>query len=329
MAIQQDPVTRALAGWQPARVLMVANRLDIFTVLGEEKLTAEEIAQKCGTHPRSTTLLLNACVALGLLHQEKGRYSNSPEALESLVKGKPTYLGDAINHADRLWSIWAHLEEAVRTDQPISLPATYYSDPGVIRDFIMAMHNRAMRLGPYLAEALDLRGRHLLFDVGGGPGTYSIFLVKRYPELRAIVFDLPATIEIAQEIIASSGAADRITTRVGNYFKDSFTEGSDVVLFSMIFHSMSPSRCKLLLKKAYDCLVREGYVVVHEGLINAEGTSPVSAALFSLNMLVNTGEGQSRSGEEVIAWMEETGFVRPYIQPIPVERTSLVIGTKP
>ena len=46
------------------------------------------------------------------------------------------------------------------------------------RNFILAMHNGAMQAAPLLAETLDLSGRHQLFDTGGRPGTYSIFLVK-------------------------------------------------------------------------------------------------------------------------------------------------------
>lgn len=325
-----DPISRILAGWQPARVLMAANRLGFFNALGEENLTAEELAQRCGTHPRGTTRLLNACVALGLLTKEGSRYHNTPAALELLVKGRPTYMGDAINHADWLWRVWTHLDEVVRTDKPVSPPWQATGDLPVHYDFIMAMHNRALRAGPLLAEALDLSGRRQLFDAGGGPGTYSIFLAKRYPGLRAIVFDLPETIEIARKIIAEAGLSDRITTQPGDYFRDDFSQENDVVLFSAIFHSMGHERARLLLKKAYAALVPGGLVVVHEGLIDPEGTSPLPAVLFSLNMLVNTREGHSYSGPEVGSLLEKAGFVQPQVKPLPSPaRTSLVIAVKP
>jgi len=323
-------VTRALAGWQPARVLMSTNRLDVFTALGDRYLTAREVAQACGTHPRSTRLLLNACVALGFLHKRGGHYANSPEARDLLVKGDPGYVGDGINHLDRLWAAWGGLTEAVRTNRRVSVRAAVSDDPGVHRDFILAMHTRALRSGEALAENLDLAGRKQLFDAGGGAGTYSIFLVRRYPGLRAIVFDLPPTTEIAREIIADSGLQDRISLRAGDYFRDDFGQGNDVVLLSAVLHSMAPRRCKLLLKKSYDSLVSGGLVVVQEGLIDPDGTSPVWAALFSLNMLVNTGEGRSYSGREIAAWMRETGFEQPLVKPLPAPgNVSLVIGTKP
>ncbi len=200
----------------------------------------------------------------------------------------------------------------------------------VHRNFILAMHNRALQVAPWLAEALDLRGRRQLFDAGGGPGTHAIALVKRYAGLRAIVFDLPQTVEIAREIIAESGFAERIATRSGDYFKDDFGQGNDVVLLASILHSMGAERSKGLLVKACDSLVSGGLVVVHEGLVDEEGTSPMRAVLFSLNMLVNTGEGHSYSGGEIMSLMTSAGFVEAKVVPLPeMVGTSLVIAIKP
>jgi ribosomal protein RSM22 (predicted rRNA methylase) len=192
------------------------------------------------------------------------------------------------------------------------------------------MYDGAKVGAPLVAEVLNLTGRKQLFDVGGGPGTYSIALVKRYSGLRAIVFDLPQTVEIAKEIIAASSVAERITTRAGDYFKGDFGRGNDVVLLSAILHSMGPERSKLLLKKSYDSLIPGGLVVVREGLLDDEGTSPVGAVLFSLNMLVNTGSGQSYSGKEIMDLMSFVGFIQTRVVPLPpAARSSLVTGVKP
>jgi hypothetical protein len=326
----RNPIERALAGWQPARVLMAANRLDVFTTLGDRMLSVREIARACGTHPRSTALLLNACVALGFLRKEKHRYGNTPEGLELLVRGKPTYVGDGINHADWLWRSWTRLADAVRTNRPVVAPADPGEGPTIHRDFILAMHNRSMRSGEALARALDLSGRRQLFDAGGGPGTYSCFLAKRYPDLHCIVFDLPPVMPIAEKTIASFGLQGRVVARPGDYFRDGFGSGNDVVLFSAIFHSMPPRRAKRLLGKAHDSLVKGGLVVVHETLIDAGKTSPVQAALFSLNMLVNTHQGRSYSGGEIGAWMKGTGFTGPRVIRLQAPATgSLVVATKP
>ncbi|MGB6836957.1 MAG: methyltransferase [Dehalococcoidia bacterium] len=325
-----DAIARAMAGWQPARVLMSANRLDVFNALGDQLLSVREIARACGAHPRSTRLLLNACVALGFLRKQNNRYGNTPEGLQLLVRGKPTYMGDGINHSDWLWRTWGRLAEAVRTNKPVIASADPGAGPTIHRDFILAMHDRAMHTGEALAEALDLSGRRQLFDAGGGPGTYSCFLARKYPELRCIVFDLPPTVPIASEVIASFGLQDRVTTRAGDYFRDDFGQGNDVVLLSAIVHAMPPRRAKQLLRKAHDSLVSGGLVVVHENLIDSSKTSPTSAVLFSLNMLVNTGHGRSYSGAEISAWMREAGFAKPQVIRLPAPAaTSLVTATKP
>src|SRR4030067_800087 len=114
-----DAGLRTMGGWRAARVLMTANRMGVFAALGEAALTAEEVAQRCDAHPRSTALLLNACVALGFLEKQGDRYANAPAALEALIPGKPPSLGDAIKPHEWLWNVWTHLEEAVRTNRPV------------------------------------------------------------------------------------------------------------------------------------------------------------------------------------------------------------------
>jgi predicted O-methyltransferase YrrM len=309
---------------------MVANRLDVFNTIGDGALGAREIARRCGSRVRSTKLLLDACVALGFLERPRGRYVNSPQALQLLVRGKPSYIGDGVNHADGLWMRWAHLTESVRTNRRASAPMSPEDAGTSFSDFILAMHNRALRTAQTLADNLDLSRRRQLFDAGGGPGTYSISLVRKNPKLKAIVFDLPPAIEIAKSLISKSGVADRISTRAGNYFRDDFEKGNDVVLFSAIFHAMAPRWATTLLRKAYASLARGGLVVVQETLIEESKVAPVFAALFSLNMLVNTGEGRSYSGKEIMSWMRETGFRAARVQALPPPAgTSLVIGRKP
>ncbi len=323
-----NPITRALAGWRPARVLMTANRLKVFDAIGREQLDAQEVADRCGAHPRSMGLLLNACVVLGFLELRDGRYGNTADGLRMLVKGGEAYMGDSINHADVLWSRWVLLTESVRTNKAGRSTQGPVDGRTAHHDFILAMHDRAMLTGRALAESLDLHGRRQLFDCGGGPGTYSAFLVKKNPGLRAILFDLPATLEIAKPLLVEAGVADRVATRAGDYFVDDFGKGNDVVLLSAIFHSMGDEQAKTLLRKAFDSLVSSGIVVVQESLIDDSGVAPVSAALFSLNMLVNTGEGHSYSGSEIMSLLRETGFLAPHVQDLP-SGSSLVIGTRP
>ena len=318
---ERNPIVRALAGWQPARVLMTANRLDVFNVIGQEALGALEIARRCDAHRRSMRLLLDACVALGFLELREGRYAEHCRRPADARQGRRRI------HRRRHQPFRRALESMGASHGVGEDEQRRARDRGPCRpeDRVSRLHPGDARPGDaerrrILADNLDLRGRRQLFDAGGGPGTYSVFLVKKNPELRAVVFDLPPAIEIAKELIAEAGVADRITTRAGNYFVDDFGQGNDVVLLSAIVHSMAPRRAKLLLRKALDSLVSGGIVVVHETLVDDSGVAPVGAVLFSLNMLVNTGEGRSYSGREIMSWLRDTGFASPRVQDLPSRR---------
>jgi hypothetical protein len=309
---------------------MAAHELGVFNALGVGWLNAKEVAKACGTHPRSTWLLLNACVSLGFLDKVKGRYGNSPEGIDLLVRGQPAYLGHAIDHQNRQWEWWGRLAEAVRTNQSVSGRTGAADEADAHRGFIRAAHVRALHDGEILADNLDLTGRKQLFDAGGGAGTHSVFLVRRYAGLRAIVLDLPTTGDVAREVIAEAGLQDRISFKEGDYFEDDFGQGNDVVLLSAVLHMMGPQRCMLLLQKSFDSLVSGGLVAVHEGLIEPHGMSPVWAALFSLSMLADTGEGRSYSGREISALMRAAGFVDPEVRRLPQPaNTSLIVAAKP
>ncbi len=176
-----NPIARALAGWQPARVLMTANRLDVFNAISREALSVDEVARRCQAHPRSMRLLLDACVALNFLERPDKLYQNTPLGLRMLVKGGEDYIGGAINHSDDLWLRWGYLAQSVKENTAASVPEGPVDRKTGYRDFILAMRDRAMFNGAILADELDLTGRHQLFDCGGGPGTYSIFLAKKNP----------------------------------------------------------------------------------------------------------------------------------------------------
>ena len=50
-------------------------------------------------------------------------------------------------------------------------------------------------------------------DVGCGSGVYSIHFCRRNPKLRATLLDRPAVLDVAEEIVATSGVAQRVAFR--------------------------------------------------------------------------------------------------------------------
>ena len=85
------------------------------------------------------------------------------------------------------------LAQTVRTGRPsASLREGSEYDNRPARAMTAAMDAYARTRGLELAHRLDLEGVRTLLDIGCGPGTYSLALLKQHPALHAILLDDPA-----------------------------------------------------------------------------------------------------------------------------------------
>ena len=98
-----------------ARAVMAATKLDIFEHLAEAPLTADQVAQRCGTHAGATEKLLNALVGVGCLNVRGGRYALRRSVRSWVSKdGKNSFRDQNLLHYLE-WHWWEHCEEYVRT----------------------------------------------------------------------------------------------------------------------------------------------------------------------------------------------------------------------
>ncbi|HHH38527.1 MAG TPA: hypothetical protein ENK50_03000 [Sedimenticola sp.] len=324
------PLMQLSTAYWGAQTLLTANRIGLFECLAQGPKSGPDVAAELGTRPRETELLLKACTALGLLQAVDGKYRNSGLSQAFLVPGSPGYMGNAIRYSDNLYATWGNLEQALRDGTPPMPTETYTGDdPERTRAFVYGMHDRAMGIGRAMVGLVDLGGRRQMLDVGGGPGTYSALFAQRYPELHSRVMDLPGVVAIANEIIASMGVADRVTTQAGDYLQDGYPGGNDVVLISGVFHRESEAGCRELIDRARASLVPGGVLIVGDVFADEGGVSPPFATLFGLNMMLTAPEGGVHTDAEVAGWMAEAGFTgidtRPLPPPMPHR---LVVGEK-
>ncbi len=283
-------------------------KLNVFTQIGEEALTADETADKIGGEVRATAMLLDALAAMDLLAKKKGRYANTEASAAYLVKDSPQYLGYMIQHHHHLAPSWVRLHEAVSTGHPVRERASF-SDPEVRESFLMGMFNNAMLQAPMVADIVDLSGRSHLLDMGGGPGTYAIHFCLKYPDLKATVYDLPTTRPFAEKTIGRFGLSDRITFKDGDFTQDDSLGGPyDAAWLSHILHGEGPAECRSIVKKATAALSPNGALLIHEFILDDSRDAPLFPALFSLNMLLGTDGGQAYAEGEITGMMTGAGL---------------------
>lgn len=281
-------------------------KLDVFTHIGEDELSAAQLAVRLKADQRALTMLLNALAAMGLLIKDGDLYTNSPAALSYLSKKSPGYLGYIMLHHHHLVDSWSQLAEAVKKGLPVRGRASF-SDPERREAFLMGMFNLAMAIAPQIVQTIDLKGRRHLIDVGGGPGTYAIHFCLKNPELRATIYDLPTTQPFAEETVAKFGVSDRVRFLPGNYLEEDIPGSYDVAWLSQILHGEGPEECRMIVRKTAEALSPGGLIFVHEFILDNDKASPLFPALFSLNMLLGTDSGQSYSEAEIGEMLEAAG----------------------
>ena len=277
-------------------------------------------------------MLLDACAAEGLLAREGGAFANTPVVEAFLVRGRPAYIAHGLKFAEDLYPAWGRLAELVKTGAPTMEPESVLGDDKEkTRAFVLAMHERARGMSAVLPHGVDFAGRTRLLDVGGGPATYSIALVRQTPGLTSTVLDRPGVLEVTREIVDDHGCADRIQLLPGDYLTTPFGSGYDSVLLSGMMHRETPDTCRMLLRKSFDALEPGGLVVVSDVFFeNDDKSSPPFATYFALNMMMMCENGSAHAMTEMAAWMAEAGFGSVEIRPLPPPNPhTLVVGVKP
>jgi hypothetical protein len=78
---------------------------------------------------------------------------------------------------------------------------------------------------------------------------------------------------------------------------------ADVVTMGHILPDWNLDQKKLLLKKAYNALPRDGAVVVYDAIIDDDRSTNAFGLMMSVNMLIETKGGFDYTGADCVAWM--------------------------
>jgi 2-polyprenyl-3-methyl-5-hydroxy-6-metoxy-1,4-benzoquinol methylase len=309
-------------GFWPARTLLTAIKLGVFTELGSGAMTGAELRDKLGLHERSTPDFFDTLVALRFLEREgdgeTAKYRNTDETAMFLDRNSPAFMGGFLEMAhDRLYPFWGDLHEALRTGKAqnetkhggAGVFEELYSQPERLEQFMDAMAGISAGNFQAFAEKFDFSNYKTLADVGGATGLLSLLVARQNPHLTCTTADLPAATEIARRKIAEAGLGDRIKTESIDFFSDPIPP-ADVVTMGMILHDWNLEKKMQLIRKAYDALPDGGAFVAIENIIDDARRENAFGLLMSLNMLIEFGDAFDFTGADFDRWCREIGFKR-------------------
>ena len=309
----------ATAFWA-SKVLLTAVEFDLFTVLGDKAMTAKQLGDQLGIHPRGTYDFFDSLVASGFIEREgdgpNGKYKNSLNTAAFLNKHSPMYIGGMPEMLNaRLFGFWNNLGEALKTAQPQNeikhngkpMFEELYADNVRLGQFLDAMTGFQAANFQLLSEQFHFQNHKTVTDIGGALALLSRIIAKQHKHLTFNSFDLPPVAPLAQQYIDKEELSDRINAIAGDFFVDNFPK-ADVITMGNILHDWNLEKKKILIKKAYDALPEGGALIAIENLIDDARRENLFGMLMSLNMLIEFGDAFDYTGKNFRDWCSEVGF---------------------
>jgi acetylserotonin N-methyltransferase len=337
MKVHGDPavVLDLIEAFRRSKAMFAAVQLGVFDALEREPRTSEALASELKLHPSALTRLLNGCVGLKLLRREGDVYHNTPAAERYLVSQSPDTLAGYIRYSDEsLFLLWSHLDDAVREGtnrwaqtfgSRQALFDHYFRSDESAASFLGGMHGLGQVGSRVIVRAFDLNPFHRMVDLGGATGHLSIAACEAYPQLHAIVFDLPAVERFAKPYIETSAVRDQVEFVAGDFFEQKLP-AADLYVLGRILHDWDEAKIKRLLGKISAALPSGGGLLIAETLLNDDRDGPVYTLMQDLNMLVCT-DGRERTPAEYEQLLMQAGFsqVRFHRTGLPVDA---ILATK-
>ncbi|MFI6277214.1 methyltransferase [Streptomyces sp. NPDC050988] len=338
---EADYLRIIIHGTTAFELLRTGLEFDLFERLeAAEGMDIEQVAETIDVEPQPARILLLGLASLRLLEKEGDKYVNSELVRRKLLRANPRFLGPLVDiQADIINQAMGDFAESMRQNTNVGLrhiqgPGTTLYErltvhPELQEVFYRNMGDASKKAFAQILDRYDFSGIRHVIDIGGGDGTNSIELARRYPQLEVTVFDQESVTQIAAQRTEDAELSKRMHFHPGDLFTDALPEGADAIMFFHIFEIWSLERNTQLLRKCYEALPPGGVCLVYNFVSNDEGTGSMSGGLVSPYFLaLASGEGMTYAPKDMNKAIRDAGFSR-------VERYdglgfshSLVVGHK-
>lgn len=321
-ATDPSPIFELFRGAHATELLTAAVvEFDLFNRLAKQPQTSAELRQSLQLAERPTVVLLTALRAMQLLTlDDAGRLTLTPLAQHHLTRESSWDVSGYIGLAGQSPGVIAMIER-LKTNRPAGQDepdegTAFIFRAGVdsamereasARQLTLSLSGRARNVAPVLAERYPLDDARRLLDIGGGSGLYSIAYLQRHPHLRAVIWDRPEVLKVAEELARECGVSDRVELVAGDMFVDPVPSDCDVHLLSNILHDWDEPECRRLIERSPPALPQGGRLLIHDVLLNDAHDGPLPIALYSASLFTLT-EGRAYSYAEYRVWLEAAGL---------------------
>ncbi|MEZ5743283.1 MAG: methyltransferase [Sphingomonadaceae bacterium] len=312
-----------------------ADEVGTFASISGEAKDTDTIAAELEVDARALGIHLGLLAALGMVERREGKWRASALARTWMHPDGEGYYGPLVQGFQRTSPLHEQMVASLRPDFDAAgivsnVEEWERGELPLDRAVAIAAFMNSHSVAPSKAVSrLPLFADHKsLLDVGGGSGVFAIELARTWPELSTTILEIDTMCDAAQAYIDKAQMGARVSTVAVDMFRQDWPTGHDAHFFSNIVHDWSDKTCHLLAEKSFAALEPGGRIMLHEALMDDDGTGPLIAAAFSMLMLLGT-RGKQYTLAELRSFLEGAGFVDVEAQTTGGAAYSLVTARKP
>jgi SAM-dependent methyltransferase len=308
-----DDIFDLLDSHLTAAALGAAMELGLFWLLAEQPLDAAGVGRELGIPTNRCRYWLQLLESVGLVEQVSNGYVPSATArtaildaysretwafLAQVTRQRVPLVSDLPLHIRAPGSIWAA--------QGLTAP-NYYAQivesPERARRFTRMLYEIHLPLADRLAQCLGLGGVKRLMDLGGGSGVISLALLRRQPDLEAVVVDIPNVCAAGREIAAQRSMTERVTYYEADFLQDELPIGFDLVL-----ECDAGRYSEALFRKVRASLNPGGRLVVVDHFVSDADVAPPSCLFWAFESSLANPDLTHTTTDDIRARLARAGF---------------------
>jgi SAM-dependent methyltransferase len=313
--------------FQASAALFAAVELDLFPSIPGDGITAEELAERLGTDPLRTRLLLQGLCGYGLLSSVDRRYFVTPDVLSLVTDGEVTALPNIreFRFENEVW-----LEMARALTGAAALPPDYgkvWVDNTVLRFPGVQRFNREKdEHAVAIARDLVTRARHVL-EPGGGDGIMCRTVLEANPSARYTILEFEEALPACRVMLGSNPFRDRVEFIIGDARTTRLPPSYDLVILNDILAIFTPGELRSVIGNAVAALRPGGAILILKFTLDRTGTQPPFSAIVSLRMTLSRSGTYLPTDDEVVALVHGAGCAEVETHPLRAGKR-LIIGRR-
>ncbi|MEU4226712.1 methyltransferase [Nonomuraea sp. NPDC026600] len=301
----------AIADLSRFAALLTMAELGVADHLADGPLDTDELARRCGAHAPSLRRVLREAAGIGVVRSAGANGYDLTEMGTALRSDVPGSIRTSIRTLgeESFWYAMGNLPDTVRDGSSAfvtkygNLYERLAANTEMGRMFDTHMATRAIPFTEGLIKRYDFAGVDSLVDVAGGRGHILAAVLHANLDMRGILFDLDRVTDLARELLAVEGLADRCEVVAGDFFA-SVPAGADAYLLAHILHNWDDGDAVRILRNVRRAMNPGGRVLLLESAL-PDDDAPHAGKDLDMRMLAIFNGGLERSREEYASLFQQ------------------------